>query len=58
MATNGQGGGLRIVKSKLLQSAMMPMTAEEAVQRMDLLGHGFFFTNQGHPAPLRGGLPP
>jgi putative sigma-54 modulation protein len=35
------GGGLRIVKSK--RFAMMPMTPEEAVQRMDLLGHGFFF---------------
>ena len=33
--------GLRIVKAK--RFAMMPMTAEEAVQRMDLLGHGFFF---------------
>jgi putative sigma-54 modulation protein len=33
--------GLRIVKSK--RFAMMPMTPEEAVQRMDLLGHGFFF---------------
>ncbi len=41
VATNGQGGGLKIVKSK--RFAMMPMTAEEAVQRMDLLGHGFFF---------------
>ena len=34
-------GGLRIVKSK--RFAMMPMTPEEAAQRMDLLGHGFFF---------------
>ena len=42
---DGDHGGLRIVKSK--RFAMMPMTAEEAVQRMDLLGHGFFFfTNQ------------
>ncbi|MBI2709185.1 MAG: ribosome-associated translation inhibitor RaiA [Actinobacteria bacterium] len=31
----------RIVKSK--QFASMPMTAEDAVTRMDLLGHGFFF---------------
>ena len=31
----------RIVKSK--RFAMFPMTAEEAVARMDLLGHGFFF---------------
>ena len=30
-----------IVKSK--RFAMMPMTPEEAAQRMDLLGHGFFF---------------
>jgi putative sigma-54 modulation protein len=35
------GGGARIVKSK--RFAMMPMTPEEAVQRMELLGHGFFF---------------
>jgi len=34
-------GGLRIVKAK--RFAMMPMTPEEAVARMDLLGHGFFF---------------
>ena len=33
--------GPRIVKSK--RFAMMPMTPEEAVGRMDLLGHGFFF---------------
>ena len=32
---------LRIVKSK--RFAMHPMAAEEAVERMDLLGHGFFF---------------
>jgi putative sigma-54 modulation protein len=32
---------LQIVKSK--RFAMFPMTAEEAVERMDLLGHGFFF---------------
>ncbi len=31
----------RIVKSK--RFAMFPMTAEEAVDRMELLGHGFFF---------------
>ncbi|HVX17318.1 MAG TPA: ribosome-associated translation inhibitor RaiA [Acidimicrobiales bacterium] len=31
----------KIVKSK--RFAMMPMTAEEAVVRMELLGHGFFF---------------
>jgi putative sigma-54 modulation protein len=36
-----ESNGLRIVKSK--RFAMMPMTPEEAVQRMDLLGHGFFF---------------
>ena len=35
------GAGPRIVKSK--RFAMMPMTPEEAAQRMDLLGHGFFF---------------
>ena len=33
--------GLRIVKSK--RFATMAMTPEEAAQRMDLLGHGFFF---------------
>jgi putative sigma-54 modulation protein len=33
--------GLRIVKSK--RFAMHPMPAEEAVERMELLGHGFFF---------------
>lgn len=31
----------RIVKSK--RFAMFPMTAEEAVERMELIGHGFFF---------------
>jgi len=31
----------RIVKSK--RFAMMPMTPEDAVSRMELLGHGFFF---------------
>ncbi|MBS1848872.1 MAG: ribosome-associated translation inhibitor RaiA [Actinobacteria bacterium] len=31
----------RIVKSK--RFAMMPMTPEDAVGRMELLGHGFFF---------------
>lgn len=31
----------RIVKSK--RFAMMPMTPEDAVTRMELLGHGFFF---------------
>ena len=31
----------RIVKSK--RFAMFPMSAEEAVDRMELLGHGFFF---------------
>ena len=31
----------RIVKSK--RFALFPMTAEEAADRMDLLGHGFFF---------------
>ncbi|HEX2575139.1 MAG TPA: ribosome-associated translation inhibitor RaiA, partial [Aquihabitans sp.] len=33
--------GTRIVKSK--RFAMFPMTAEEAAERMDLIGHGFFF---------------
>ena len=33
--------GLRIVKSK--RFAMFPMSAEEAVERMELIGHGFFF---------------
>lgn len=32
---------MQIVKSK--RFAMFPMTAEEAVERMELLGHGFFF---------------
>lgn len=32
---------LRIVKTK--RFAMFPMTAEEAVERMELVGHGFFF---------------
>ncbi len=37
--------GLRIVKAK--RFAIHPMSAEEAVERMVLLGHGFFFfTNQ------------
>jgi putative sigma-54 modulation protein len=31
----------RIVKSK--RFAIFPMTAEDAVERMELLGHGFFF---------------
>ncbi len=31
----------RVVKSK--RFAIMPMTPEDAAQRMDLLGHGFFF---------------
>jgi putative sigma-54 modulation protein len=33
--------GLRIVKSK--RFAIHPMSAEEAVERMSLMGHGFFF---------------
>lgn len=33
--------GPQIVKSK--RFAMFPMSAEEAAERMDLLGHGFFF---------------
>lgn len=33
--------GLRIVKAK--RFAMHPMSPEEAVERMELLGHGFFF---------------
>ena len=33
--------GPRIVKSK--RFAIHPMTAEEAAQRMELIGHGFFF---------------
>jgi putative sigma-54 modulation protein len=40
-APPSEGGPARIVKSK--RFAMMPMTPEEAAQRMDLLGHGFFF---------------
>jgi putative sigma-54 modulation protein len=36
-----EGPELRIVKSK--RFAMFPMSAEEAVERMELLGHGFFF---------------
>lgn len=36
-----EGDGPKIVKSK--RFAMFPMTAEEAAQRMDLIGHGFFF---------------
>ncbi len=35
------GPELKIVKSK--RFAMFPMTAEEAVDRMELIGHGFFF---------------
>ncbi len=34
-------GGPQIVKSK--RFAMFPMSAEEAVERMELIGHGFFF---------------
>jgi putative sigma-54 modulation protein len=37
----GTDEGPRIVKSK--RFAMFPMSAEEAAQRMDLIGHGFFF---------------
>ncbi len=33
--------GPQIVKSK--RFAMFPMSAEEAVERMELIGHGFFF---------------
>ncbi len=33
--------GPKIVKAK--RFAMFPMSAEEAVQRMELIGHGFFF---------------
>lgn len=33
--------GPKIVKSK--RFAMFPMSAEEAVERMELVGHGFFF---------------
>lgn len=33
--------GPKIVKSK--RFAMFPMSAEEAVERMELIGHGFFF---------------
>lgn len=33
--------GPQIVKSK--RFAMFPMSAQEAAQRMDLIGHGFFF---------------
>ena len=38
---DGAGEGLRIVKAK--RFAMHPMSAEEAVDRMELIGHGFFF---------------
>ena len=34
-------GAPQIVKSK--RFAMFPMSAEEAVERMELIGHGFFF---------------
>lgn len=40
-ADHDETGGPQIVKSK--RFAMFPMTAEEAVDRMELLGHGFFF---------------
>jgi putative sigma-54 modulation protein len=40
-AEHDEAGGPQIVKSK--RFAMFPMTAEEAVDRMELLGHGFFF---------------
>lgn len=40
--SEGEGAeGPKIVKSK--RFAMFPMTAEEAAERMGLLGHGFFF---------------
>ena len=38
---DGDMATMRIVKSK--RFAMFPMSAEEAVDRMELLGHGFFF---------------
>lgn len=41
VADEEQQPELRIVKSK--RFAMFPMSAEEAVDRMELLGHGFFF---------------
>lgn len=40
-AEESETDGPRIVKSK--RFAMYPMTAEEAADRMELLGHGFFF---------------
>ena len=40
-AEESETDGPRIVKSK--RFAMYPMTAEEAAERMELLGHGFFF---------------
>ena len=40
-ATDDRPEAPRIVKSK--RFAMMPMTPEDAVSRMELLGHGFFF---------------
>ena len=40
-AEESETDGPRIVKSK--RFAMYPMSAEEAAERMDLIGHGFFF---------------
>ena len=40
-AAAAEDEGLKIVKAK--RFAMHPMSAEEAVDRMELLGHGFFF---------------
>ena len=43
--TTDEATGPQIVKSK--RFAMFPMSADEAVDRMELLGHGFFFfTNE------------
>jgi putative sigma-54 modulation protein len=39
--TDVEDDGPKIVKSK--RFAMFPMSAEEAVERMELVGHGFFF---------------
>jgi putative sigma-54 modulation protein len=40
-AAEAAGEGPQIVKAK--RFAIHPMTADEAVERMELLGHGFFF---------------
>ncbi|NLV55891.1 MAG: ribosome-associated translation inhibitor RaiA [Acidimicrobiales bacterium] len=43
-AGDGDGDGERLPRIvKVKQFATIPMTADDAAQRMDLLGHGFFF---------------